>query len=121
MAIKLELDTYLAEKILRSDIVMHLGYEGISAIIDWYDSLGEDVEFDQSLFWVWTRYESALAAVMDHDSSAVEEIVEDLKEDLDEGEKVDQDDVEMECKQWLVDRTSVIVLDNGEILVDGEF
>jgi hypothetical protein len=121
MAIKLELDTYLAEKILRSDIVMNLGYEGISAIIDWYNDFDEDVEFDPSLFWVWTRYESALAAVTDHDSSVVEEIVEDLKADLDEGEKVDQDDVEMECKQWLMDNTRIIVLDSGEILVDGEF
>ena len=34
MAIKLELDTYLAEKILRSDILQNLSFDGVSAVIE---------------------------------------------------------------------------------------
>ena len=118
MAITLTLDTHLAEKILRSDIVQNLGYEGIERIIEHYDEFAHDIEFDQSLFWIWTRYENAIAAVMDFDSNAVAEIVDELKED---GEEVDEDAVDEKCIEWLEVRTSIIPLPNGEIIVDTEF
>ena len=118
MAITLTLDTYLAEKILRSDIVQNLGYEGIERVIEWYEDLGNDVEFDQSLFWVWSRYDNAIAAVMDFDSDAVAEIVDELKED---GEEVDEDAVDEKCIEWLEERTSIIPLPNGEVIVNTEF
>lgn len=117
----IDVTTYIAEKILRNDILVNLSHDGIEAVIDWYDSINEDIKFDQSLFWCWHRYSSALEAVSDFDSSAVEEIVNDLKEDLEEDEHVDEDDVEIECKNWLVERTKVIELDCGDILVDTEF
>ena len=117
----IDVTTYIAEKILRHDILTNLGHDGVEAVIDWYDSINEKTEFDQSLFWIWHRYSSAIEAVNDFDSSVVEEIVNDLKEDLEEDEHVEQDDVEMECKNWLVERTSVIVLACGDILVDTDF
>lgn len=120
MAIRLELDTYLAEKILRSDIVQNLGYDGIGRVIEWYADLGNDLEFDQSLFWCFHRYESALAAVMDHDSSEVEAIVRDIKEE-NPGEEVSQDDVEFECKHWLTENTTCIPMDDGSVIVNTEF
>ena len=120
MAIKLELDVYLAEKILRSDILQNLSYDGVSAVIDYYDSMGEDIDFDQSLFWCFHRYESALAAVMDHDSSEVEAIVRDIKEE-NPGEEVSQDDVEFECKHWLTENTTCIPMDDGSVIVNAEF
>lgn len=118
MAITLTLDTYLAEKILRKDIVQNLGFDGIERVIEWYTDLGNDLEFDQSLFWVWTRYENATAAVMDFDSNAVAEIVDELKED---GEEVDEDIVDEKCIEWLEERTSIIPLPNGEVIVNTEF
>lgn len=118
MAITLTLDTYLAEKILRRDIVEELGFEGIERVIEWYEDLGEDMEFDQSLFWVWSRYESATAAVMDYDSDAVSEMAAELKED---GEEVDEDAIDEKCIEWLEERTSIIPLSNGEIIVNSEF
>lgn len=121
MAIKITVNTWLAEKILRSDIIANLQYDGVQAVIDWYDSFGDDYDFDQSLFWVWHRYSSALEAVNDFDSSVVEKIVNDIKEDLENDEHVEEDDVEKECKNWLDDHTSVIELGCGDILVDTEF
>lgn len=120
MAIRLELDTYLAEKILRSDILQNLSHDGVSAVIDYYDSMGEDIDFDQSLFWCFHRYESALAAVMDHDSSEVEAIVRDIKEENPD-EEVSQDDVEFECKHWLVENTTCIPMNDGSVIVNTEF
>lgn len=117
----IDVTTYIAEKILRDDILANLGHDGVEAVIDWYDSINEKTEFDQSLFWCWHRYSSAIEAVNDFDSSVVTDIVNDLKEELEEGEHVDEDDVDSECKDWLVEHTRVIVLDCGDILVDTEF
>lgn len=120
MAIKLELDVYLAEKILRSDILQNLCYDGVSAVIDYYDDGGGDIDFDQSLFWCFHRYESALAAVMDHDPSEVETIIRDIKLE-NPGVKVTQDDVEFECKHWLTENTTCIPMDDGSVIVNTEF
>lgn len=120
MAIRLELDTYLAEKILRSDILQNLCFDGVSAVIDFYDDGGGDIDFDQSLFWCFHRYESALAAVMDHDSSEVDAIVRDIKEE-NPGEVVSQDDVEFECKHWLMENTTCISMDDGSVIINTEF
>ena len=120
MAIRLELDTYLAEKILRSDILQNLCYDGVSAVIDFYDDGGGDIDFDQSLFWCFHRYESALAAVMDHNPDEVEAIVRDIKEE-NPGEVVSQDDVEAECKHWLAENTTCIPMDDGSVIINTEF
>ena len=118
MAITLTLDTYLAEKILRRDIVENLGVDGIERVIEYYEDCGSDIEFDQSLFWVWSRYENAIAAVMDFDSDAVAEMVNELKED---DEEVNEDAVDEKCIEWLEERTSIIPLPNGEVIVNSEF
>ena len=119
MAITIEVDTHLACKILRSDIVSNLSYDGIEAVIDYYNSIGEDISFDQSLFWVFHRYENAVAAVNDHDDSIVLDIVNDLKDENDGS--IDQDDVEYECKNWLVDNTVCIPMSDGSVIVNTEF
>ncbi|MBQ7820559.1 MAG: hypothetical protein IJ341_12795 [Bacteroidales bacterium] len=117
----IDVTTYIAERLLRNDILANLSHDGVEAIIDWYNSINENIKFDQSLFWCWHRYSSALEAVNDFDSSVVKEIVNDLKEGLENNEHVEEDDVEMECKNWLVERTSVIELGCGDILVNTEF
>lgn len=112
---------YIIESLLRDDIRENLGHDGIEALIEWYDALGEETEFDQSFFWVWSRYSSATEAVTDINSSVVEEIVNDIKEGLEDDEEVDEDDVDNECEEWLAERTSVITLGNGDVLVYNEF
>lgn len=120
MAITLKLDTYLAEKILRSDLVENLGYEGIERIIEWHDDLGYlgyDIEFDQSLFWCWHRYSNAIEAVNDLDSNAFEELTDNLKDTLDEGEHLSEEMVEEECVEWLENNYAIITLRSGEVIV----
>lgn len=102
--IKLEVTPYIAVKILRSDIVENLQYDGIAAIIEHYDSIGEDFDFDQSLFWSFHRYESARAALEDYDSNVVEE-----------------DEIEEKCEEWLNDYTICLRVDNDEVVVYTEF
>lgn len=118
MAIKIELDTHLAVKILRDDIVNNLGYEGIDAIIEWYDEIGGDIAFDPSLFWCWSRYSDAAAALKDIDRAAFDEVYEDFKADMDDpNEEPDEDDLTAECSQVLSDEATVLTLSCGDILV----
>lgn len=118
MAIKIELDVYLASKILREDIVENLGYEGIATIIEHYDSLGEDIDFDQSLFWCWSLYNDATEALKDIDPAAFDEVYEDFKADLDDpNEEPDEHDLAFECAQKLSEEATILVLSCGEILV----
>lgn len=117
----IEVTTYIAEKILRDDILANLGHDGVEAIIEWNDSIDESIEFDQSLFWIWHRYSSATEAVNDFDSSVVTDIINDLKEGLEEGEEVDDDEVDSECEEWLNRNTYIITLGCGDILVNTEF
>lgn len=120
MAITIEVDTHLACKILRSDIVSNLSYDGIEAVIDYYNGIGEDISFDQSLFWCFHRYNNAIEAVNDFDSDEVENIIRDIK-DENPDEPVDNDDVEFECKHWLTEHTVCIPMNDGSVIVNTEF
>lgn len=118
MAIKIELDANLAVKILRDDIVNNLGYEGIDAIIDWQDEIGGDIAFDPFLFWRWSRYSDAAAALKDIDHAAFDEVYEDFKADIDDpDEEPDEDDLVTECAQVLRDEATILPLSCGDILV----
>lgn len=121
---KINATPYILSSILRDDIVKNLGMDGIEAVLDWYDGI-EEYEFDQSLFWVWTRYSSAVDALNDFDSNAVLEIADELAEvDEDEPDKtveVDDDELNEKCLEKLEDMTSVISMRNGEVIVCNEF
>ena len=120
MAITLELDVYLAEKILRSDILQNLSYDGVEKIIEYYDELGEDISFDQSLFWDFHRYENAIEAVGDYDDSIISEIIDELKED-DPDKKLSEDDIEEKCLEYLENNTTCFKMDDGTVIVNTEF
>lgn len=121
---KITATPYILSSILRDDIVKNLGMDGIEAILDWYDGI-EDYEFDQSLFWVWTRYSSAADALDDLDGSEFDEIMSELAEvDEDEPDKVvevDDNELAERCLDKLQDMTSVIPMRNGEVIVYTEF
>lgn len=113
MAIKLELTPNRAMEILRDDIVENLGYDGIKAVINYYEELGEDVDYDISLFWCFHRYDNATEACKDLS-------IEVDKEDFD-GEPLDDDDYEEACLDELKgNRSVVIVLDDDSILVQAD-
>ena len=113
MAIKLELTPNRAMEILRDDIVENLGYDGVKAVINYYEELGEDVDYDISLFWCFHRYDNAAEACKDLS-------IEVDKEDFD-GEPLDDDDYEEACLDELRDnKPVVIVFDDGSVLVQDE-
>lgn len=110
MAIKLELTADMAMNILRDDIVRNLGYDGIKAVINYYENLGEDVDYDISLFWCFQRYDNAAEACEDLS-------IEVDKEDFD-GEPLDEEDFEEACLNELrYNKPVVIILDDDSILV----
>jgi hypothetical protein len=121
---KINATPYILSSILRDDIVKNLGIDGIEAVLEWYDSI-EEYEFDQSLFWTWTRYSSAADALDDLDGNEFDEIMSELAEvDEDEPDKiveVDDDELAERCLDKLQDMTSVIPMRNGEVIVCNEF
>ena len=121
---KINATPYILSSILRDDIVKNLGIDGIEAVLEWYDSI-EEYEFDQSLFWTWTRYSSAADALDDLDGNEFDEIMSALAEvDEDEPDKiveVDEDELAERCLDKLQDMTSVIPMRNGEVIVCNEF
>jgi hypothetical protein len=121
---KINATPYILSSILRDDIVKNLGMDGIEAVLEWYDSI-EEYEFDQSLFWTWTRYSSAADALDDLDGNEFDEIMSELAEvDEDEPDKiveVNDDELAERCLDKLQDMTSVIPMRNGEVIVCNEF
>lgn len=109
MAIVIELDTNMAMKLVREDLVKSLGWDGIDAIIDFYNEQDENVEFDNALFWEWSRYDSAKEACEDKS-------IEVDKEDY-YGELLDEDGLEEACYNELIRYHKVIELENGSYLV----
>lgn len=122
---KIEATPYILSTILRDDIVENLRMDGIEAVLDFYDTNYEELDFDQAHFWVWTRYSSAVDALNDFDSSAVDEIIAELagvdEDNPDEKVEVDDDEVNEKCLEKLEDMTSVIPMRNGEVIVCNEF
>lgn len=111
MAIKIEVNTSMAfDYLLRDDIVKNLGWEGIEAIIEHYNELCGDVEYDPSLFWEWCRYDSAKEACEDLG-------IEVDKEDFD-GEPYDEKAYEEECRKELEYTHSVIELSDSILVRD---
>ena len=56
----IEVTAEMAYKRLRSDIAHHLGYDGVNAILDYYDSNnteGETIIFDDHLFSIFEKYD----------------------------------------------------------------
>lgn len=113
MAIKIELNTNLAMQFVREDLVENLGWDGLDVLIDFYNEEEDDIEFDNALFWVWHRYDSARAACEDRG-------IEVDKEDFD-GEPLDDDEIEDNCLRELERNTKVFVLDDGSVVVNTEF
>ena len=54
------------------------------------------------------------------DDNGVEYKLRDIKEE-NPGEKVSQDDVDFECKHWLIENTTCISMDDGSVIINTEF
>ena len=113
---KLTADTYTVCKFLREDILNNLQYDGVSEVISYYDEIDENMDYDPSLFWIWNRYDSALAALKDNDDGSLDDILEDAKEN-----DFDASDIEDRCLEVLREMTSVIEMRDGTVIVNTEF
>lgn len=60
---KIEVTTDIAIERLRSDIVDALGYDGIDAIINYYDNQDPNMIFDPSIFADFDKYDDLEAAI----------------------------------------------------------
>ena len=113
MAIKIEVTTSLAMQFVREDLIKNLGWDGLDVLIDYYNEEEEDIEFDNALFWVWHRYNSA------------KEACEDLGIEIDnegfDGEPISEEELEETCLDELERNTKVFVLDDGSVVVNKEF
>lgn len=113
---KLTADTYTVCKFLREDILNNLRYDGVTEVINYYDEIDENMDYDLSLFWIWNRYDSPVEALKDNDNGSLDEILEDAKEnDFDENSLNDR------CLEVLREMTSVIEMSDGTVIVNTEF
>lgn len=79
---KIEVTTDIAIEHLRSDIVESLGYNGIDAIINYYDAQDADMVFDPSLFADFDKYEDLESAMTKIYPDAHHEIIESYNGDI---------------------------------------
>ena len=79
---KIEVTTDIAIEHLRSDIVEALGYDGVDAIINYYDAQDADMAFDPSLFADFDKYEDLESAMTKIYPDAHREIIESYNGDI---------------------------------------
>lgn len=89
---KIELDLETLCYIMRDDIKEYLGYDGLDALLDFYNELedanGEPMMYDQSLFWCWDRGELAEIYINRFNEEDYNELVADTKEEADGDEEL---------------------------------
>ena len=109
--------------ILRDDVYDNLQYDGVSALLDYYESeeseTGEKIVYDPSLFWNWHRYDDAVIAY-EEKIGAWDNISANIYEQH-EGEDISDDEIQEEIatvlKDILINTYPCIELDDGSILV----
>jgi len=85
----------------------NFSYEGLCALFDWLEELGEEIELDVvALCCEFSEYGSAL------------ECIEDAGYGFEPDPEDDEDDQEDEALDWLRNRTQVIEFSGGIIIQD---
>lgn len=79
---KIEVTTDIAIEHLRSDIVEALGYDGIDAIINYYDNQDPNMIFDPSIFADFDKYDDLEAAIKKIYPEAYQEILDEFDGDI---------------------------------------
>ena len=110
--------------ILREDVYDNLQYDGVSALLDYYETeesdTGEKIIYDPSLFWDWHRYDDAVIAY-EEKIGAWDNISANIYEDHKDDEELDDDEIQEEIatvlKDILINKYCCIELDDGSILV----
>ena len=112
---------------LRSDVFEHLGWEGIEALMEYYQNQeemnGEKIKYDPALFWSWTKFTVIKEAAKQYGID-YEEISKQVEEDFDPDfwEQMDDSSREEAIDEAIVEELeeshSVIFLDSDAILVE---
>jgi hypothetical protein len=111
-------------KILREDVYDNLQYDGVSALLDYYEmeenATGEKIVYDPSLFWNWHRYDDVVIAY-EEKIGAWDNVSANIYEDHEDDEELDDDKIQEEIdavlKDVLINKYCCIVLDDGSILI----
>ena len=110
--------------ILREDVYDNLQYDGVSALLDHYESeeseTGEKIIYDPSLFWDWHRYDDAVIAY-EEKIGAWDNVSANIYEEHEDDEEINDDEIQEEIasvlKDILINKYCCIELDDGSILV----
>ena len=110
--------------ILREDVYDNLQYDGVSALLDHYESeeseTGEKIIYDPSLFWDWHRYDDAVIAY-EEKIGAWDNVSANIYEEHEDDEEINDDEIQEEIasvlKDILINKYTCIELDDGSILV----
>ena len=118
-----EVTSEMAYKMIRKDILDHLGYDGVDAILSHYNEENPEMIFDENLFSTWTKYSDALKAC-EYKNISYNDIEEELKDGFiyenwnDMSEEEQENAVYDMMVERLCERYNAIVLDSGEILIE---
>lgn len=107
---------------LRKDLRDHLGYDGVSALLEWYESCETEenkTEYDIALFWCWDK--GTLEEVfLEHNSKKeLEEFRESYRSydpDTDEDGEVDEEEFREALKDSLRREGRLVAIDEDEDL-----
>lgn len=123
----IEISSENVKNMLRSDVSEHLGWEGIDALMEYYQNQeemnGEKIEYDPALFWSWTKFTVIKEAAKQYGID-YEEISKQVEEDHDPDfwEQMDDSSREEAIDEAIVEELEeshgVILLDSGAILVE---
>lgn len=122
----IEITSENVKNMLRSDVFEHLGWEGVDALMEYYQNQeemnGEKIEYDPSLFWCWTKYTDMRVAAKEKGVD-YEEVAKRVEEDHDTGywnymsDSSREEAIDEAIVEELEESHGVILLESGAILI----
>ena len=123
----IEITSENVKNMLRSDVFEHLGWEGIDALMEYYENQeemnGEKIEYDPSLFWCWTKYTDMREAAKEN-GVEYEEVAKRVEEDHDPdywkqmSDSSREEAIDEAIVEELEESHGVILLESGAILIE---
>lgn len=122
-----EITSENVKSMLRSDVFEQLGWEGVDALMEYYENQeemnGEKIEYDPSLFWSWTKYDNMREAAKEKGID-YEEVAKRVEEDHDPdywkqtSDSSREEAIDEAIVEELEESHGVILLESGAILIE---